>query len=376
MSKDHTAEAEIDVHSAGAFAAANSGRGFVSFYGKLFSDPKILRRYLIKGGPGTGKSSFMRRVASRAQSEGFSVRFYYCSSDHTSLDAIVIEDTVALLDATAPHTLEPELAGAKDEIINLGEFWDSDRLFEKKTVIEALSKQKSESYAGAYRFLEGALALDRLAREISGTLLDFSKLQRAGERALGKIARGEGYSCEVGIRRSIGMSGRVRLFNYEIAAKTLYAVEDHMETAHVFLAQLAKGAMLNENAVRISFDPLNTDCIDGILFCESGVAFTVLSCDEAEKYADKLAGTVNMRRFVKTSALSEREKKKRSEYKSDIRIRDGLIASATDRLREAGRAHFELESIYGDCMDFEAESRFCESFSIALCEKLKTLIAR
>ena len=374
MNKNHRGEAEICIHNKGVFAAANSGRGFVSFYEKIFSDSKILRRYLIKGGPGTGKSSFMRRVATAAEKDGFSVRYYYCSSDHTSLDAIVIENTIALLDATAPHTVDPELAGAKDEIINLGEFWDSERLFEKKVEIGALSRQKSESYAGAYRFLEGALALDIRAREMSSGLLKISKLEAAAKRAIEKIPQGEGYSCDVGIRRSIGMSGRARLMHYEISAKKLYAIEDHMETAHVFLSYLAKEAFFNQNAVTLSFNPLNTDCMDGILFEESGVAFVVLSSEEAEKYAYKLAGKINMRRFVKTSALSENEKKKRREYKSDVRIREGLITSAVDSLRDAGRAHFELEKIYGDCMDFDAESKFCQSFAITLCDNLRGLI--
>ena len=138
MEKENIYGAQMHLRSGGLFAGANSGRGFVSFYDKIFSDPGILRRYLLVGGPGTGKSSFMRRVASAAESEGFDVRLYYCSSDHSSLDAIVIENTVAILDATAPHTAEPELAGAKDEIINLGQFWDSDMLFEKREQIRSV----------------------------------------------------------------------------------------------------------------------------------------------------------------------------------------------------------------------------------------------
>ena len=373
MNKDHRGEAEICIDSPGVFAAANSGRGFISFYDGIFSGDGILRRYLIKGGPGTGKSSFMRKAAVAAEKAGFSVRYYYCSSDYKSLDAIVIENTVVLLDATAPHAVEPDLVGARDEIINLGEFWNSELLFEKKAEIAALSRQKIESYAGAYRFLEGALALDIRARELSSSLLKHYKLEAAAERAVGRIPRGNGYSCDVGIRSSIGMSGRARLEAYELSAKKLYAIEDYMETAHIFLSQLAKKAMLNENAITVSFNPLNTDCIDGILFRESKAAFVVLTPDQVDRYADTLAGKINMKRFVKNASLSEIEKKKRSEYKSDIRFREGLIVSAEDCLAEAGRAHFELEKIYGECMDFEAESRFCDSFAIDLCDKLKVL---
>ena len=52
------------------FAAANSVKGFVSFYGEIFAAPSIERRYIIKGGPGTGKSSFMKKVARAAKDAG------------------------------------------------------------------------------------------------------------------------------------------------------------------------------------------------------------------------------------------------------------------------------------------------------------------
>ena len=58
------------------FAAANSGKGFVSFYSEIFGDRSIERRYLIKGGPGTGKSTFMKTLAQRAQENGLCVEYY------------------------------------------------------------------------------------------------------------------------------------------------------------------------------------------------------------------------------------------------------------------------------------------------------------
>ena len=53
----------------GFFAAANTGRGFVSYFDEIFFCDDIKQRYVIKGGPGTGKSSIMRRVAKRGESD-------------------------------------------------------------------------------------------------------------------------------------------------------------------------------------------------------------------------------------------------------------------------------------------------------------------
>ena len=67
------------------FAGANSAAGFVSFYETILFDEEIERIYILKGGPGTGKSRFMKDAALLAVERGFSVERYSCSSDPDSL---------------------------------------------------------------------------------------------------------------------------------------------------------------------------------------------------------------------------------------------------------------------------------------------------
>ena len=136
------------------FAASNSSGGFVNYYPQLFS--RAEHTYIIKGGPGTGKSSFMKKIALNRESAGDKVEYYYCSSDHTSLDGILIfgkEETWGIIDGTPPHAKEPELPGIKDEIINLGEFWSRERLLSQKNEIISLTGKKSSSYHRAYDYL-------------------------------------------------------------------------------------------------------------------------------------------------------------------------------------------------------------------------------
>ena len=72
------------------FAAANSGEGFVSYFGEVFRPEEFQQIYIIKGGPGTGKSYFMRQVAEAAERQGENVVYWYCSSDPDSLDGITV----------------------------------------------------------------------------------------------------------------------------------------------------------------------------------------------------------------------------------------------------------------------------------------------
>ena len=50
------------------FLAANSGQGFFSLYDGFPGDGVFL--HVVKGGPGTGKSGFLRRIRKAAQERG------------------------------------------------------------------------------------------------------------------------------------------------------------------------------------------------------------------------------------------------------------------------------------------------------------------
>ncbi|MBO5185180.1 MAG: hypothetical protein J6D79_05545, partial [Clostridia bacterium] len=66
------------------FLAANSPSGFVSFFDELYNPYRNCRAYIIKGGPGTGKSSFMKKIAAAAEEKGHEVTRVFCSSDPQS----------------------------------------------------------------------------------------------------------------------------------------------------------------------------------------------------------------------------------------------------------------------------------------------------
>jgi len=83
-------------------ASANTSAGFVNYFDYVLRDAQ--RVYIIKGGPGTGKSTFMRLIGEELLKEGMNVDFVHCSADKDSLDAIVINDiNVVIVDGTAPH---------------------------------------------------------------------------------------------------------------------------------------------------------------------------------------------------------------------------------------------------------------------------------
>ena len=91
-------------HEIQYFLGANSATGFYSLYDQLREPEQAETIYILKGGPGCGKSSLMRRVAQAMEEKGASVEYIACSGDPDSLDAVVFPAlNTAIVDGTAPH---------------------------------------------------------------------------------------------------------------------------------------------------------------------------------------------------------------------------------------------------------------------------------
>ena len=90
------------------FLGANSPSGFYSLYDQLLPPERARAIYILKGGPGCGKSTLMRKVAAWAQETGLETEYILCSGDPDSLDAVVFPDkAAAIVDGTAPQGVVP-----------------------------------------------------------------------------------------------------------------------------------------------------------------------------------------------------------------------------------------------------------------------------
>lgn len=76
------------------------------------------KRYFIKGRPGSGKSTMLKKLVAEAESRGFDVEVYHCGLDPNSLDMVIVpEKGLAIFDSTAPHEYFP--SKETDEIIDM-----------------------------------------------------------------------------------------------------------------------------------------------------------------------------------------------------------------------------------------------------------------
>ncbi len=94
-------------HNFERFFGASTVDGSVNYIDNITE--RIRARYFIKGRPGTGKSTFMKRLAKKAQEAGFDTEVYYCSFDEASLDMVILPElSFCVFDSTAPHEMFPQ----------------------------------------------------------------------------------------------------------------------------------------------------------------------------------------------------------------------------------------------------------------------------
>lgn len=163
------------------FAGGNTARGFYSLYDDCLKN--LDRVYILKGGPGTGKSTLMKDIGQKWGNKGYDIEYLFCSSDPKSIDGVIIPRLkVAVVDGTAPHVIEPKLPGAVEEYINLGDAWDSNKLILQRGKIRELSGQIGKSFENAYSTFAEALKVHDDWEKIYINSMDFEKMNKLTEK--------------------------------------------------------------------------------------------------------------------------------------------------------------------------------------------------
>ncbi|MEE0968655.1 MAG: hypothetical protein U0M06_04710, partial [Clostridia bacterium] len=319
------------------FAASNSGKGFKSFFGEIFDPYRLEHIYIIKGGPGTGKSYFMKSVAKIAEEKGKNVVYYYCSSDQNSLDGIIIDGKTAVLDGTAPHDTDAVLPGAAEDIVDLGAFWDSKELERHKSEIVSLNADKSRHYKRAYKYLEAYHSISEALSTLTAPFIDHAKIEKCVSNIMRNVKSGFFYDAETAICGSVGMEGCVRFSSLEEKAEKIYVLADLYDTSCHFLRAVANTALAKKLSVTLSYDPINSDRLDAVYLKDSKILFTSNMSDSTNAFKK-----ISMQRFINTETASF----SRASLKNAMKLRELMLEETVSALQDVKKTHFKIEDIY------------------------------
>ena len=334
------------------FLGANSPTGFYSLYSHLLPPEQARAIYILKGGPGCGKSTLMRRVAARIEQEGIQAEYILCSGDPASLDGVVFPSLkAALVDGTAPHVVEPKYPGVVERYVNVGDCYDQAALWELRgEIIGAMSGYKG-CYQRAYRCL-GASA--ELFEDQRGALLTQPLSDKLAKRAKGILLR------EIPKRKSPGQGqvkqrflgavthkGPLCLFDTATAqCERVYELADGCGLAHEMLTHLLAGASASGYDVVVCPDPMAPERIAHLLIPQLGLAF--LTSTPALPFSGKPY------RRIRLDAAADREVLRRSRPRLRFakKVSAALLEEGVECLAQAKAMHDNLEAIYNPHVDF------------------------
>lgn len=340
------------------FLGANTKTGFSSLYDKFLSPAGGDFLWVIKGGPGCGKSSLMKRIGAAAERAGLRAEYILCSGDPDSLDAVYLPEAhVAYVDGTAPHVIEAAYPGASSLYLDMSRFLDVGALRAFLPQITDLNRRYKALYGAAYAQLAAAAALlpknqpglptdaaaDALARRIRGiTVRELRPLKKPAAVTHRFLSAN---TCR----------GRVTLTDTLSAyCERFYQFDNALGLGHLALAQLAELAAARGYDVICCHDPLEPEKLEALLLPEAKLGF--LAAEDAQLSLSLPCRRLRLDKQAEESLSPEtratlRQRKKESR---------ALLAAAAETLAQAKALHDELEAVYHPNVNFTGADALAE----------------
>lgn len=341
------------------FLGANSKDGFHSLYNGFCSQ---YGDYLsvIKGGPGTGKSGFMRKIGRAAEMRGLDVEYIICSGDPESLDGVYIPALRrGWVDGTAPHTIDPVRFGVSGDYVNFGAYLHTRPDSAECMEINALFDAYKAEYARAYAYLASTAALRRaymppLFTGDARALIErrmHNILRRCSSRPCAKLPEGaytgERYFHALSCQGEIWLSHEA-----EKLCTLIYQLDDGFGGADIALHILLNEAeKLGARAIAAPC-ALDSARLDALFIPEWDVGFVSAGYD-IEK-----ARHIRLDAAIDAAAVQPY----RAQLREGRQLENQLKARALQQLGEAKRLHDELEAHYKKHMDFTALTAYTEGY--------------
>lgn len=348
------------------FLASNSADGFINGFSHAFDPKKGWRTYLIKGGPGTGKSGFMKKVAAYFSDRGETVEIVPCSSDPDSLDAVVLKDRyTVILDATAPHTVDPVYPGVSEEILDFGQFWDTDLLNLSREEIISLTDSNKALHKRASRIISAIGQINRNQLKLSLVATDIDKTFDFAVKLSGRYIKPCKSTASERVIYLSALTPRGEVFYGDTIDKMcdekVVILDEYGTVSNIIFSCLRDYALKNgADIITVKNNILPGEQIDHILIPELSLAFC--SSRNGMKINDDGVRKIHAERFMNRETLREARSRLHFGKRLSKELTDGAIAV----LKEAKDVHDKLELCYIKSMDFERVNEFSRRFTESL----------
>lgn len=329
------------------FPGGNTSLGFFSYYSDIINQDEADRIFIIKGGPGVGKSTFMKRIGAKMQENGYDVEYLHCSSDNNSLDGVKIPELkIAFIDGTAPHVVDPKSPGAVDEILNFGEFWNEEGIRAHKGKIISISKEIGYIFSRAYKYLKAAYAIYENSAAIHSEALNKGEINKLTSKLINDVFADADAADNEGKQRSLFASaltpdGFCNYLDTILATEKVYEFIGGLGTGEDVILEKIKAAAIEKGYnVEAYYCALNPYKLDHLVIPGLNLAFTTTNWCHGS----------NVRKFETYEMQQYMNKDILEHYKDDLKQNqiefDNLMSIALATISKAKDLHDQLETYY------------------------------
>lgn len=337
------------------FPGAMGPEGFINLFDQLLPKAQLRRTVILKGGPGVGKSTFMRRVHAALCAGGEASTLYYCSGDPDSLDAVAVPHAgLVIMDGTAPHIVDPKLPGARDGIVNLGACLDERAMRPQRMRIAACMEDNAACSRRARACLAAAWALEKENHAIAASVTDEGRMARMTRALIRAALEGEARPDGVPKARqtiadAVTAKGEICLLREGEYGRMIRIVRHWAQDVTPVLRALCASAMAAGCGVE---QYLNPACPGELLHAAIPALGTLVTTGDAP--ASEL--TFDFGACLPGSSML-RHDCALEQGRAGIQLHRHRAAAA---LTQAKQIHDEIETFYTPYMDFEHWQRILE----------------
>jgi len=346
------------------FLASNSPRGFSSKFD--FLDENLLKNWkchIIKGGPGCGKSTLIRKISEIGIKNKIETYFIHCASDPDSLDGIIFPGlNLCYIDGTSPHVVDPFYPGISGNIIDIGKFKDFKFLNNKEKIIKLFkANRKLITQAQKYLASFGIVSSDTIESIVDS--VNFEKIKNFSNKIAKKIFNKpllKDSNNFTMFASSVGPNGVV-FFEENFLYSNLYEISDNYGLISDILFRYIKN---------IAFDyGYNTiQCLNPLTLNER---IECLFIPETNTVLFASNEWQNSKLKIKSKKIESSEfyNKKVKESTFNKKTKNLLILESVKIMNKARKIYNDLENIYCSSLDLE----YINNITNILIEDLKIL---
>lgn len=320
---------------------------------KTYFNTQIMKNgrytYILKGGAGTGKSTLMKRIAEEL-SYSDEVDRYFCASDPSSLDAVVLNKrNIAVVDGTSPHVFDPYYPGLRQSIINMGEFWDSQKLRENEEEIIKATDDNLECHKRCRRYLTALSSINSDIYSIASGAVRLEKLMGFTGRLTKKIIPDKKTTAGISEYRQFSAVTSEGFKTHCTEGMYVYLLNDeNFAGADIFLRKL------EENAIERGYDVIVGECAlfrspiyEHLIIPELKTAFS--ASNKMNNLYSGFNSKINFSRFYAEDKIKAR--KARLDFSK--KASKELLNECASTLCNAKSIHDKIESYYITSVDFK-----------------------